>query len=104
MEFTFQTFILLPIGLGLLGFIEPRTIGGHLLFLGTQEARSRSEKIKAALIFVAARTVVVGLIGALIAFLGQSLISVQTGFWLVFGIIYLTIGLLYFRLLPYVLQ
>ncbi|MBL4740920.1 MAG: sulfite exporter TauE/SafE family protein [Sneathiella sp.] len=95
MDFTFQTFILLPIGLGLLGFIEPCTIGGHLLFLGTQEDRGPGDKIKAAFIFVAARTVVVGLIGALIAFLGQSLISVQTGFWLVFGLIYLAIGLLY---------
>lgn len=33
MEISFQTLVLLPVGLGLLGFIEPCTIGGHLLFL-----------------------------------------------------------------------
>ena len=95
MEFTFQAFILLPIGLGLLGFIEPCTVGSHLLFLGTQETRSRSDKIRAAVIFVSARTMVAGLARALIAVLGHSVISLQTGFWLVFGMIYLAIGLMY---------
>ncbi|MBL4748619.1 MAG: hypothetical protein JKY17_07660 [Magnetovibrio sp.] len=95
MDLTFQAFILLPIGLGLLGFVEPCTIGGHLFFLGTQEHRSRIEKIKAVLVFVVARTLVAGLFGALIAFLGHRLIAVQTGIWFVFGLIYLIIGIAY---------
>jgi len=33
MEFTPVATILLPIGLGLLGFIEPCTIGAHLIYL-----------------------------------------------------------------------
>ncbi len=93
MEFTFQSLVLLPIGLGLLGFIEPCTIGGHLLFLDTQAARSRGEKISAVVIFIIVRTFVAGLFGAVIAFIGQKLIGVQTGLWLVFGSIYLLIGL-----------
>lgn len=93
MEFTIQTFVLLPIGLGLLGFIEPCTIGSHLLFLETQSERSRFEKINAVLIFVAARSVAAGLFGALIGLLGQLLIGVQTGIWLVFGVIYIAVGL-----------
>ncbi|WP_306258723.1 cytochrome c biogenesis CcdA family protein [Pararhizobium sp. IMCC21322] len=84
---------MLPIGLGLLGFIEPCTIGGHLLFLETQANRTRREKFNAVLTFVATRSLVSGLFGAVIAFLGQAIISVQTGFWLVFGVIYLTIGM-----------
>ncbi len=93
MEFTTLELILLPIGLGLLGFIEPCTIGAHLLFLETQTRRPNREKVSAVLTFVAVRSLVSGLFGALIAFLGQKIIGVQTGFWLVFGVIYLTIGL-----------
>ncbi len=93
MDLTLQTLILLPIGLGLLGFIEPCTIGGHLLFLDTQKSRSGVEKLGAVAIFVATRSLVVGLSGAFIAFVGQRLIGVQTGIWLVFGLIYLGIGL-----------
>lgn len=93
MEFTTLELVLLPIGLGLLGFIEPCTIGGHLLFLETQANRTRREKFNAVLTFVATRSLVSGLFGAVIAFLGQAIISVQTGFWLAFGVIYLTIGM-----------
>jgi cytochrome c-type biogenesis protein len=92
MEFTTLEFILLPIGLGLLGFIEPCTIGGHLLFLDTQNGRSSRNKMDAVLTFVATRSFVAGLFGALIAFLGQKIISAQTGIWLIFGVIYLVIG------------
>ena len=93
MELSLMQLVLLPIGLGLLGFIEPCTIGGHLLFLETQNQRSRAEKFSAVVIFITVRALVAGLAGALIAFLGQKLISAQTGIWLIFGIIYLVIGL-----------
>lgn len=93
MEFTALELVFLPIGLGLLGFIEPCTIGGHLLFLETQVDRSRREQLNAVLTFVATRSLVSGLFGAVIAFLGQAIISVQTGFWLAFGTIYLVIGI-----------
>lgn len=93
MEFTLLELVFLPIGLGLLGFIEPCTIGGHLLFLETQNHRSGREKRNAVLTFVATRSLVAGLFGALIAFLGQKVISAQTDIWLIFGIIYLAIGI-----------
>ncbi|VAW10769.1 hypothetical protein MNBD_ALPHA09-873 [hydrothermal vent metagenome] len=93
MELTFTTLILLPVALGLLGFVEPCTIGGHLLFLETQKDRLPADKIKAVTIFVGLRAAVIGLFGALIAYLGQKLIGVQTGMWLVFGSIYFIIGL-----------
>ena len=95
MEFTLKTLVLLPVGLGLLGFVEPCTIGGHMLFLGTQDKRSQAEKIKAALVFIIARTFVAGMFGAVIAFLGHKLIGFQKGIWLVFGLIYLIVGIAY---------
>jgi cytochrome c-type biogenesis protein len=93
MELTFTTFVLLPIALGLLGFIEPCTVGSHLVFLGTQEHRSRSDKLRASIVFAIVRAVIAGLIGALIAFAGQSLIEAQTGIWMFFGLVYAVLGL-----------
>ncbi len=95
MDFTFQAVFLIPAGLGLLGFIEPCTIGGHLFFLDTQKNRSRAEKINAVLVFIGVRSVMAGMFGAFIAFLGQKLIDMQTGIWLIFGVIYLGAGLLF---------
>lgn len=93
MDLSLQSLILIPIGLGLLGFIEPCTIGGHLLFLDTQNERHRREKISAVITFVLVRAIVMGLFGGVIAYVGQKLIGVQTRFWLVFGGIYLIVGL-----------
>ncbi|WP_169543843.1 cytochrome c biogenesis CcdA family protein [Sneathiella aquimaris] len=93
MEFTLLELVLLPIGLGLLGFVEPCTIGGHLLFLETQNGRSNRQKLNAVLTFVATRSLIAGLFGALIAFLGQKVIAAQTGIWLIFGLIYLAVGI-----------
>lgn len=93
MELSLQALIYLPIGLGLLGFIEPCTIGGHLLFLDTQKDRNAAEKTRAVIVFIIVRSLTAGAFGAIIAFIGQKLIGVQTGIWLVFGIIYLLIGL-----------
>lgn len=93
MDFTFQTLFLLPAGLGLLGFVEPCTIGGHLVFLETQTHRSRFARYSAVAVFVMTRSVVAGLFGAVITLAGQKLIGVQAGLWLVFGLVYLGIGL-----------
>ena len=92
MEISIATLVLLPIGLGLLGFIEPCTIGAHLLFLETQKNRNTRQKTHAVLVFVMVRAIVAGLVGALISLLGGVLISLQTWLWLVFGVVYLVIG------------
>ncbi len=84
--------LLLPAGLGLLGFVEPCSIGGHLLFLETQSARPRARQWRAVGVFVAVRALVAGLFGAGAAFLGSRMISAQTGLWLVFGALYLAVG------------
>lgn len=52
-----------------------------------------SERLGAALVFLLARLVVMGGFGGMIVVLGQRLIGVQTGTWLVFGTIYLGLGL-----------
>ena len=91
MDITDQT-LLLAYGLGLLGFVEPCTIGAHMLFLGSQRTRPMGQRLSAALIFLLARLAVMGGFGGMIVVLGQRLIGLQTGAWLIFGAIYLGLG------------
>ena len=95
MEYSYPTFLIVPLGLGLLGFVEPCTIGGHLIFLRAVTERSPLARIVATLAFTLVRTLMMGSFGALVALLGQQLIQVQTIFWLVFGSLYVVIGLTY---------
>lgn len=88
----FGQMLLLAIGLGFLGFIEPCTIGAHILFLVSQRARPLGQRLMSALIFLFARIVVMGGFGGMIVVIGQRLIDVQTGAWLIFGAIYLCLG------------
>lgn len=92
LELTYQT-LALAFGLGLLGFVEPCTIGAHLLFLDGQLARTPARRLSAAGAFIVARIAVMAGFGGAVVYLGQSIIGIQTGFWLVFGAIYLTFGL-----------
>ena len=84
--------LVLPIGLGLLGFIEPCVIGGHLMFIETQKGRSPQARRVAVVSFVLIRAIVTGLFGILVATLGAVLADVQVGLTMVFGVIYLLIG------------
>ncbi|MDH3581356.1 MAG: sulfite exporter TauE/SafE family protein [Hyphomicrobiales bacterium] len=95
MEYNVHTLVWLPIGLGLLGFVEPCAIGGHLVFLNTQEERAWVQRVSAALVFSVTRSLVTGLFGAVLAFVGQSLIVLQTTAWMIFGFVYLGIGLVF---------
>ena len=98
MDLTYQT-VALAFGLGLLGFVEPCTIGAHLIFLNRQLARPPARRLSAAGAFVVARLVVMAGFGGAIVFLGQSAIGIQTNSWLVFGAVYLALGIaMLFRL------
>lgn len=92
MENALQNLILLPVAMGILGFVEPCTIGGHLLFIDTQKSRNLREKRHAATRFIIARTLVTGTCGALFTWLGQELVGLQTMLAVFFGVMYLAIG------------
>lgn len=92
MDLNINTLIWLPLGLGLLGFVEPCSIGGHLVFLSTQENRTPYQRVAAVASFTLSRSLVTGIFGAIAAFLGESLISIQTSAWVVFGVIYFSLG------------
>jgi cytochrome c-type biogenesis protein len=79
-------------GLGLLGFIEPCTIGAHLIYLRSQANLPILGRARSLVVFILVRALVAGLFGATVASLGAMLIRVQTTLWIAFGLVYLAIA------------
>lgn len=87
--------IVLPIGLGLLGFIEPCSMGANLLFVKHVEQRSAGARLVAVGVFTLARGLFIGLLGVVAALLGRGFTSWQQAFWMVLGGLYLGLGVIY---------
>lgn len=86
---------LLPIGLGLLGFIEPCTLGATLIFVKFLESKRRRRQVVETLSFLLVRALVIGAFGAVAALLGARILGIQQALWIVLGSLYAMIGLLY---------
>jgi len=82
----------LAIGLGLLGFVEPCSVGANMVFLGHLREKGRGERLRETAKFALVRSAVLGLFGLGIAFLGSSVFAAQKGFWLLLGLLYLALG------------
>jgi len=87
--------ILLPIGLGLFGFIEPCAIGATLLFIKTLEGVPAATKVAQVLAFTMSRAVFTGLLGAIAVVIGALFLGLQKAVWLAVGLLYAGIGVLY---------
>ncbi|HHH40000.1 MAG TPA: hypothetical protein ENK50_10580 [Sedimenticola sp.] len=87
--------VLLPVGLGLLGFVEPCSIGSTVLFVKYLEGKRGVEKLLQTGVFTLTRSLLMGSLGVLAALLGPLFVDLQQGVWLVLGIAYLALGLLF---------
>lgn len=88
--------IFVPIGLGLIGFIEPCSIGSTLLFIKLMEGKPGAVKIAQAGSFALSRALFIGFLGAAAAVFGSAFLAWQKGGWLALGLLYVGIGVLYF--------
>jgi cytochrome c-type biogenesis protein len=95
MEHGFLTLAVLPVGLGLLGFIEPCSMGSTLVFIKFLEGRSAAAKIAHVAVFTATRAVFIGLLGALAVVAGTAIVGFQKGAWIFLGAIYVAMGVFY---------
>jgi cytochrome c-type biogenesis protein len=91
----FATAFFLPIGLGLLAFIEPCAIGATLLFIKLVEGKPARMKLAQALGLMLSRGLFIGLLGASAAWIGGAFFALQKAGWIVFGAVYFAIGLMY---------
>lgn len=87
--------VLLPFGLGLLGFVEPCTIGSSLIFVKHMEGRNAGSRLAEVGLFAITRAVVIGALGILAVALGTAFLGLQRGAWIVLGTIYVGLGILY---------
>ena len=89
----FQLFVL-PLGLGLLGFVEPCSIGSSLLFIKFLEDKSAAAKVAQTALFAATRALFVGALGAGAVLIGAAFVGYQKAAWIVLGLLYATLGVL----------
>ncbi len=87
--------LLIPVGLGLLGFVEPCSIGSTLLFIKYVEGKDAAAKLSQLGIFMLTRALFIGAMGAGAALFGVLFLDIQKGGWLVLGTAYLALGVLY---------
>lgn len=95
MELTLTKLVLLPIGLGLVGFVEPCSIGSTLIFVKHLEGNDTTSKLAQVSVFAGVRAVSIGLLGILAALLGTAFLGFQRSAWFVLGAFYVLLGLLY---------
>jgi cytochrome c-type biogenesis protein len=89
------TLLVLPLGLGLLGFIEPCTVGSSLLFVKYLEGKEAAAKLLETSVFTATRALFIGALGALAALIGSAFLDLQRWFWVLLGSAYVVLGLVY---------
>ncbi|MBI2297125.1 MAG: hypothetical protein HYU76_14065, partial [Betaproteobacteria bacterium] len=87
--------ILLPIGLGLVGFIEPCSIGSTLVFIKVMEGRPPAVKLWQVGVFTATRALFIGVLGAVAVLVGSAFIGFQKAMWTGLGGLYVALGLLF---------
>jgi cytochrome c-type biogenesis protein len=94
-EFGPMNLVVVPISLGLLGFVEPCSIGSSLLFIKYLERKDAAAKLAQVGIFALTRAVFIGLLGMLAVLLGTAFLGFQKGAWVLLGALYVAIGALY---------
>jgi cytochrome c-type biogenesis protein len=88
-------FILLPLLLGLVGFIEPCSIGASLLFLKSVESNPPAVKVAQAAVFTLVRALFIGTLGAMAALIGTAFLQFQRGGYIMLGVLYTGLGVVY---------
>lgn len=85
----------LPIGFGLLGFVEPCSIGSTLVFIKTLEGNGPLVKIAQVGAFAITRAIFIGMLGAIAVLVGSAFLGFQHAAWMLLGALYVALGLIY---------
>ncbi len=89
------TLLLLPLGLGLIGFIEPCSVGASLLFLKSVEGNPPAVKVMQATVFTLTRALFIGSLGAGAALIGTVFLGFQRFGYVLVGTLYVVLGIIY---------
>ena len=94
-EPTLINLVLLPVGLGLLGFVEPCSIGSTLVFIKYLEGKDSRTRLSQVVLFAITRAIFIGLLGVLAVVLGSVFFVVQKAAWVLLGALFVVVGLLF---------
>lgn len=86
---------LVPLGLGLLGFLEPCSVGASLLFLKSVEGNTPAVKVMQVGVFTLTRALFIGSLGAIAALVGTAFLGFQRAGYVMLGTVYVVLGLIY---------
>ncbi len=86
---------LLAAGLGLIAFVEPCSVGSHLLFLKFLDRLPERQRLYQTLVFTLARAGLMAGLGVLAAVVGTRFLGIQHGLWMALGSLYVALGLAY---------
>lgn len=89
--------VALPILFGLIGFVEPCSIGSTLVMIRQIEQRTPGQQIAQTVVFAVTRALFIGGAGLLAAALGSVFLGLQKAAWLFLGVVYLALGIVYMR-------
>ncbi len=84
--------VILPIGLGLLGSIEPCSIGSSLIFIKYLEGKRAGVKLGQVSVFTLTRALFTGLLGLAAGMVGSTFLGFQKGAWIFLGVSYIVVG------------
>ena len=93
-ETSLMGLVAIPAGLGLIGFVEPCSIGSSLIFVKYLEGKSATTKLVETTLFALARAAFIGLLGVLAVLIGSLFLDLQRSAWLLLGTVYVALGLL----------
>jgi cytochrome c-type biogenesis protein len=84
--------LLIPLAFGLVGFVEPCSIGIHMIFLGSVADAPPRRRLAGVAVFALVRAVLMAGVGLSAAWVGAQLFTWQSGWFLGLGAAYMAIG------------
>lgn len=87
--------LVLAAGLGLLGFVEPCSVGSHLIFLKFLDRLPERQRFLQTLVFATVRAALMAGLGVLAAVIGGRFLGLQHSLWAALGSFYVLLGLIY---------
>jgi cytochrome c-type biogenesis protein len=91
----FLDLVALPVAFGLVGFIEPCSIGSTLIVIKAMEGKPPAVKLAQMSLFAGFRAAFIGILGAAAVIVGGAFFGFQKAAWILLGALYAVLGLLY---------
>jgi len=94
-ELNLLNLVALPVLFGLVGFVEPCSIGSTLVLVKQIEGRRAADKIVQTVIYASTRAGFIGMLGMFAAILGSAFLGFQNAAWFFLGAVYIALGVMY---------